>query len=85
MTLTSAIVVYLITWWTVLFAVLPWGNRPPDQPAEGHATSAPANPRLLRKFIITTLISAIVFAIIFVVVDTGLISFRDWAAQSTDR
>jgi len=80
MGLVSSIVVFLITWWTVLFMVLPWGARPPEQPGEGHAPSAPERPMLLRKFLITTLISAVIFTIIYLVVEAEFFSFRDWVA-----
>lgn len=54
----GGIVVYVILWWLVLFTVLPWGVHPPAEPGKGHATSAPARPRLLLKFAITTVIAA---------------------------
>lgn len=72
----SGIFVYVIVWWLVLFCVLPWGNRAIAEPETGHATSAPANPRLKLKFAVTTGIAALVFLIIWFVVDAGLISFR---------
>ncbi|MEQ9811387.1 MAG: DUF1467 family protein [Azospirillaceae bacterium] len=80
MGIVSAIVVYLITWWTVLFMVLPWGVRPSENPQPGHAPSAPERPMLVRKFIITTLISAVIFAVVYLVVDAEIFSFRDWVA-----
>ncbi len=79
MGIVSGIVVYFITWWTVLFAVLPWGVKPPDNPEPGHAPSAPAQPRLLKKFMITTIVSAVIWLVIYGVVESGLISFRDMA------
>ncbi|MEJ0010101.1 MAG: DUF1467 family protein [Alphaproteobacteria bacterium] len=48
------ILTYLVSWWMVLFMVLPWGVRAPAEPAPGHAPSAPERPRLARKFAITT-------------------------------
>jgi predicted secreted protein len=75
----SGVVVFFITWWTVLFAVLPWGNKPPEEPEPGHAPSAPAKPRLLLKFGITTVITAVIWLIIFALIESDLISFRDMA------
>ena len=81
MSLVSGIVVYLITWWLVLFAVLPWGAAPPEQIDKGHAPSAPARPRLRMKFLVTTGVAALVWLAIFVTVESGVISFREMAAQ----
>jgi len=75
----SGIVVYLITWWVVLFAVLPWGVRPPDEPEPGHATSAPARPRLWMKFAVTTVVAAVIWLGIYGVIEAGWISFREMA------
>ncbi len=79
MGLVSGIIVFLITWWVVLFAVLPWGNRPPDEVTEGHAPSAPAKPRLLLKFAVTTAITGLIWLALFGLAESGLISFREWA------
>ena len=72
----SGTLVFLVIWWLVLFAVLPWGNRPAENPEPGHATSAPEKPRLALKFAITTAIAAVIFAIIYAVSEAGLIDFR---------
>ena len=72
----AGIFIYLIVWWMVFFCVLPWGNRPVENPETGHATSAPANPRLGAKALATTAIAAVVFTIIWFIVDAGWVSFR---------
>jgi predicted secreted protein len=76
MTLYTGIMVYLVIWWTVIFAVLPWGNRPPDVVEKGHATSAPAKPRLAIKFAVTTVIAAILWVALDQAVRHGVMSFR---------
>jgi predicted secreted protein len=76
MTLFGGIVIYVICWWMVLFAVLPWGNRPPDTPEPGHATSAPEKPRLALKFLVTTGIATVIFLMIWWLMESDLISFR---------
>ena len=76
MGLISGTLVYVIIWWLVFFMVLPWGNRPPDVVEDGHASSAPENPRLWQKVGITTVIAAFIFAIIYFVAEAGLINFR---------
>tara|TARA_A100000164_G_C21742153_1_gene692821 strand:- start:506 stop:742 length:237 start_codon:yes stop_codon:yes gene_type:complete len=72
----SGTLVYIITWWLVFFCVLPWGNRPPEDPEIGHANSAPTNPRLLMKAAITSGIAAVIFTVVWFVADAGLINFR---------
>jgi predicted secreted protein len=72
----SGTLVYIITWWLVFFCVLPWGNRPQEEPEVGHATSAPANPRLWMKAAITSGIAAVIFTVLWFVADAGLINFR---------
>ena len=52
MSLATAVAIYFIIWWTVLFAVLPWGVRSQEQTgtvAKGTDPGAPAFPQLGRK------------------------------------
>ena len=77
MTLATGIAVYVVVWWIVLFAVLPWGVRPPETLVPGQAESAPENPRLLLKAAVTTGIAGVIWAAIYLVVRSDLISFRD--------
>jgi len=72
----SGIFVYFLIWWVVLFAVLPWGVQVPDNPEPGHAPSAPVHPRLGIKAIMTTVISAVIWGIVWYVIDSGWISLR---------
>ncbi len=76
MSLVSGIVVFVVLWWLVFYAVLPWGVRRIDDNTEGHDAGAPANPRLWLKAGITTAITAILFAIAWWVISTDLISFH---------
>lgn len=65
-----AIAIFFTIWFTVLFAVLPFGVR--SQHEEGAAMvagtdpGAPVAPKLLSKALWTTLISAVVFAALVV-------------------
>ena len=76
MGLISGIFVYFLIWWVVLFAVLPWGVQVPDNPEPGHAPSAPINPHLALKFIVTTAVSAVIWVIVWYVLNSGWISLR---------
>jgi predicted secreted protein len=70
------ILTYVIIWWVVLFAVLPWGIKVPDEPEPGHASSAPTNPRLGLKALITTIVAGIVWLGVYYVVQSDLIPVR---------
>ena len=77
----SGLVVYILLWWWVFFMALPVGNRPPADVGDGHAASAPAKPRLLIKAGATTLIAAVLWGGVYLVIDSGVISFREMADQ----
>ena len=59
--------------------VLPFGAKAPEQVEEGHATSAPAKPRMMLKLIITTALSAILFIFVYLIIASDIFSFRDLA------
>ncbi|MGO9698699.1 MAG: DUF1467 family protein [Xanthobacteraceae bacterium] len=79
MPLMTAIAVYFLIWWVVLFAVLPWGVRSQHEGGEiapGTDPGAPALPRLGRKLLWTTLVSAVIFAACYVVYANRLITIE---------
>jgi predicted secreted protein len=55
---------------------VPFGVRPPAEPEQGHATSAPAKPMLWRKMAASTLIAGGLFVLVYLVIDSGVISFQ---------
>lgn len=68
MTVAGGLAVYFVIWWTVLFAVLPFGVRSQSEAGEvldGTDPGAPVLPGLLRKALVTSVIAAIVFAIVW--------------------
>jgi predicted secreted protein len=69
-------VVFAIVWWLILFMVLPFGAAPPDEVEPGTATSAPAKPRMAMKLAITTVLAALVTALIVWLMNSGLIQLR---------
>ena len=76
---TTAIAIYFVVWWTVLFAVLPLGMNqgPRERQTDGGDWGAPANPNLKKKFITTTWVSAIVWGVIMVLIFTGILPLPD--------
>ena len=84
MTVTSAIAIYLTIWWTTLFAVLPLGVRSYaeeglDVPGGGDR-SAPVNPNLKRKFITTTWVSAILWAMLWATLHFHLVTLPTFSS-----
>ena len=70
-------VLYVLIWWTVLFAVLPFGTRPvSDADAETGWRGVPERPHMLRKVIVTTLVSAVVWACAHTLITSDWLSFR---------
>ena len=68
MSIVSYIVIFVSIWWIVFFMALPFSVRVPTNPVKGHADSAPINPRLGIKIIITSLISALItWGVIFLI------------------
>lgn len=72
-----AIAVYIFIWWIVLFAVLPFGVRTQAEEGEvvpGTPESAPVKPRLVRVFLINTVLATVVFGLVYVIITNGLIT-----------
>jgi predicted secreted protein len=74
MTTPMAIAVYFTMWWIVLFAILPFGVRSQHESGEylqGTDPGAPVAPKLAMKAVVTTIVSAVLFA--------GLYAYIEWA------
>ena len=66
MTWFTGMVLYVLIWWMVLFAVLPLGDAlrsPSPMPATGWR-GAPARPRMGRKVLATTLVAAVIWGLV---------------------
>jgi predicted secreted protein len=76
MPLSIVLALYFLTWWVVLFAVLPWGARSQDDGGAvtpGTDPGAPAVHRVWMKLIWTTLIASALFAIFAALYKAGLL------------
>ncbi len=72
-----AVVIYFVVWWISLFLVLPLWVKPQieeENMVPGTATSAPVAPMMLKKFIVTTLLSATIFLTFYLLSSYELIS-----------
>lgn len=64
-TISTMFAIYFVLWWVVLFLTLPFGVRSQHEEGEGAPGTdpgAPVMPRMARKLLWTTLISAVLFA-----------------------
>ncbi|MFZ5673776.1 MAG: DUF1467 family protein [Pseudomonadota bacterium] len=69
MKLGTAVAIYFVVWWIVLFAILPWGVRNAHEAGEttleGNEPGAPVRHQMGKKALITTVVSAMVFGLIY--------------------
>ena len=80
MPVTTAVAIFFLIWWVVLFAVLPFGVRSQHEEegemAPGTDPGAPTVPRLGRKLLWTTLVSAVIFAGCYLVYVNHLVTLE---------
>ena len=74
MGIASGIVVYMMIWWVVIFAVLPWGVQREAQHVQGHDTGAPKKTYLVHKFIFTSIISGFIWFIVNHFIEANIIN-----------
>jgi predicted secreted protein len=76
MTWFTGFVVFFLIWWTVLFAVLPWGVKRDEDPMPGHDAGAPVQTHLWKKIGATTGISIVFWLIAYWLITAPWLSFR---------
>ncbi|MEM7670201.1 MAG: DUF1467 family protein [Pseudomonadota bacterium] len=80
MSITSGLVLYSVIWAMIFYMVNPFWQT--SQHEDGHVvpgtpSSAPVDPKLKRKALITTGLSLVVFGIVFSVIAFDLVSLAD--------
>ncbi|MDA9624534.1 DUF1467 family protein [Pelagibacteraceae bacterium] len=82
MGVTGSLIVYISIWWIVFFSVLPVGISSNKQKfsdnIQGNDPGAPKNPKIIKKFIVTTLITSILFLGIYCIVELGYFNLREY-------
>jgi predicted secreted protein len=80
--ITGSIIVYVLIWWIIFFSVLPIGIQSNKEKfkekIEGIDPGAPINPKIGKKFLITTLITSIIFIVIYYLVEFNLLNLREY-------
>ena len=78
MSLTGSLIIYVLIWWIVFFALLPIDvNREKKQNIKGIDAGAPENPKIIKKFVYSTLITSIIFIIIYLLVKYEYLNIRN--------
>jgi predicted secreted protein len=78
MTLSFAIAIFVISWWIVLLAILPlkMGAKPapPGLDPFAEAAGAPSSSKIKLKFIVTTIIAAVIASALYGAFHSGLLT-----------
>ena len=78
MSATGLAIIYIIIWWIVFFSILPIDvNREKPLNIEGEDPGSPENPKMLKKFIYCTVITSIIFIIIYLLIKYEYLSLRN--------
>lgn len=73
----TGLVLFVMIWWTALFAVLPIGTKPMAQPDDKSGwRGAPERPNILRKVIVTTIVASVLWTGSYLLIRSDYISFR---------
>ena len=82
MGITGSIIVYVLIWWIGFFSLLPVGIQSKKEKfiekIEGIDPGAPNNPKIAKKFLITTIITSIIFIVIYYLVESNLLNLREY-------
>ena len=79
MSITGSLVVFVCLWWIVFFAMLPIDvNREKKDNIEGVDRGAPENPKILKKIVLSTVITSIIFIIIYLLVKYEYFNLRNF-------
>ncbi|MBM3630795.1 MAG: DUF1467 family protein [Alphaproteobacteria bacterium] len=75
---TGLIIIYIIIWWITFFAILPIDvNRIKVIKIDGEDPGSPENPRIIKKFIYCTVITSIIFIIIYLLIKFEYLNLRN--------
>ena len=82
MGITGSLIIYVCLWWIVFFSVLPIGivssSEKYQERLKGNDQGAPKNPQIGMKFILTTLITTLIFIGIYYIVTNNYFNLREY-------
>jgi predicted secreted protein len=80
--ITGSIIVYVLIWWIIFFSILPVGIQSNKEKfkerIDGIDPGAPNNPKMGKKFLITTIITSLIFIVIYYLVSLNLLNLREY-------
>ncbi|MCH1456252.1 DUF1467 family protein [Planktomarina sp.] len=80
MPITSALVLFAVIWFLTLFIVLPLRLQTQGDVGEiepGTHAGSPENPQMKKRFMVTTVVAVLIWAVIAGTIISGVISVRD--------
>ena len=78
MSITGLAIIYIIIWWIVFFAILPIDvERKKIIKVFGEDPGSPENPKMLKKFIYCSVITTILFIIIYLLMKFEYLNLRN--------
>ena len=78
MSITGLAIIYIIIWWIVFFAILPIDvERKKIIKIDGEDPGSPENPKIIKKFIYCTVITTILFVIIYLLMKFEYLNLRN--------
>ena len=82
MSTTGSLIVYISIWWIIFFIVLPIGIKSQNidfkDKLHGNDRGAPQNPKIRKKFLITTLVTSVIFLVIYYLVSQNYLNLRSY-------
>ena len=78
MSITGLAIIYIIIWWIVFFAILPIDvERQKSIKIDGEDPGSPENPKMLKKFIYCTVITTVLFTVIYLLMRFEYLNLRN--------
>ena len=78
MSTTGLAIIYIIIWWIVFFAILPIDvDRQKSIKIDGEDPGSPENPKMLKKFIYCTVITTVLFTLIYLLMKFEYLNLRN--------
>ena len=75
---TGLAIIYIIIWWIVFFAILPIDvERKKMVKIDGEDPGSPENPKMLKKFIYCTIITTVLFVVIYLLMKFEYLNLRN--------